>query len=388
MIEVFFVLFICTTLAYLYNASSPIISNNISEKNKDNSFSIKRKENFSSKVITVILIFYMVWFAGLRTVMNDTAQYIRSFNSRVPSSISQGIKDLDLSIGANPLFELYRLLLKNLVSKSGNTFIFISSAITIILMVSFIRKYTINFGYSLFVFVAFSVYAFTMAAMKQTMATSIAVWAIPYILEKKYIKASALIIIAMLIHPYVVIFFAAFFLVDEIWGKKTVLLILATIVTGMFFSVIIDALIGVTENIGDNYQKEYFEVGVSFFRRLVYFVVPILSFVYRDKLRKENNKLCNLVINLSIVSALIMFLAGFGGSVLIARLANYFDIFTCLALPIVLFKGIENKSIRSMIYILSFPSYVFFYYTYYSKYISHGTHFYDRITLIELFNKW
>ena len=78
----------------------------------------------------------------------------------------------------------------------------------------------------MFLFLAFTVYAFTAAAMKQTLATAIAIWAMPQFLSGKKLKATLIILLAMLIHPYVVIYFVAFFASKTIWDKKTFFMIL------------------------------------------------------------------------------------------------------------------------------------------------------------------
>ena len=198
MLQVFVLLLICSILGGIYteNAIAPQYEIN------GRSLSERAHELVSAKVVFWGLCIIMICFAGLRTSFNDTVIYISSYEERIPDTL-ESLDAINWSIGANPLFNLYQIILKSLVSKSGNVFIFISSAITVSCVLAFIRKYSGKFSLSLFVYIGFCGYAFTMLAIKQTMATGIGVWAVSSYLEGKQTRAILLFSASVILSPKV-----------------------------------------------------------------------------------------------------------------------------------------------------------------------------------------
>lgn len=383
MVEVFVLLVVCSLLAYFFSYNSVYRRY---EKAGDGVYEYQRTSG-ASKFVFAILVMILICFSGLRTFMNDTATYLNNFN-KVMDSL-EGIKHINWSLGANPLFHIYQIIIRTFISSNGSTFIFITAVIVVYSNLMFIKKYSINFAYSIYMYLAFTIYAFTMAAMKQTLAISIAIWAIPYLLEGKPMKGAILILLAMFVHPYVAIYLAIFVMSKGIWDIKTVLMIFVTIIASMSFSTLIPKLIEVTSTIGDEYSIEMLTgQGVSIFRVLVYLVVPGLSFIYRNNIREYGNKFVYLCINLSTISSCLMILGSSGGANLFGRMANYFDLFQCLALPIIFRYGIRGRKTKNLFKFLGIIGFAFFYYTYYSKYIGRGDCFYNHITLLELIRNW
>lgn len=382
MLQVFILLVGCSLIAWAYSKTSAV---SITD---DGRCIYRRDESVLSRCMFFALLVVLVLFSGLRTVMNDTATYIRTFENKIPTGL-KSIGNISWKIGSNPFFDIYQILLKTFISESGSTFVFITSFFVTLSNLLFFRKYAEDFGYTIFIYIAFTVYAFTMAAIKQTIATAIAIWSIPCILHNHRWKAALLILVAMMFHPYVVIFFAAYFFSKELWGSKTILLLLITLAAAASFTTIVEKLIEAAASIGDDYSVETMTEGsVNIFRLLVYLIVPVLSFAWRKQIRKKGSRFDYLCINLSIVSSCFMILARMGGANIFSRMANYFDIFQCLALPIVLNFGIENGAKKQMIKVASVLGFSVFYYTYYSKYSNFGADFYRHISIIELINRW
>ena len=383
MFYVLLLLFVSTILAYWAS-------------NKQNATDENIKKGFSQRTISlssiafITLLIVLVCFGGLRTYINDTSTYLSAFNQKIPNSLSE-IKNIDWSLGANPLFSVYQIVLKSLFTTNGQVFIFVSSLFTITSMVLYLRKYTENFGFSIFLFISFTVYAFTLGAMKQTLATAIAIWAVPLFLSGKRIRAIVLILLAMFFHPYVIVFFAFFFLYKNIWDRRAVIIIFATIVISFIFTSFIAGMINLTSLIGDEYDSSTFSgTGINVFRVLVYWVTPILSFVYREQIREKDSKFLNVCINLSLVSACFILLASLGGANMMGRLANYFDIFTCIALPAVINCSNKNSNEKSVITILAFLGFIGFYIMFYSKYYpsffgNMFSNWYNHTSITELF---
>lgn len=354
------------------------------------------RKSTQQRVLPNLLFFaicvIMICFCGLRSTMNDTTIYLKNFSKKIEGSL-EALATIDWRIGANPIFEIYQILLKTFISDSGHVFLFITAAFVVSSFLIFLRKYSVNFGYSLFVFIGFTIYAFTMAAIKQTIATAIAIWAVPLFIKKKRLRAVLLIAIAMLIHPYVVIFAVAAFLTKGIWDRRTVILLLATTLGVILYGTLIVRVLSLTSAIGDDYDISWFTdiSGGNIFRFLTYMVVPVLSFFFRENLREKADPFAFVSVNLCVVSACAIIFTRIGDANLFGRLANYLDVFQCLALAYILKYGIRNKRVSSLIMIASVPAYIYFYYTYYSKYIvdlEWDDCIYNHITIVDLLAGW
>ena len=386
MVSVFLLLIGCTILAYAYKADLVEVPNTDS-----NSIFLKKyNSTFAAKIFFAVLLVTLIIFAGTRNEMNDTLVYGRNFDQLDYSSI---FEIEDWSIGANPFFVAYQIIIKKYITQNTHGFFLITSCIVVTSYILFFRKHSFDFGFSIYTFIAFTVYAFTMAAMKQTLAIAIAIWAVPLFLKKKSLTAIFLIIIAMLFHPYVFLYVVMLFLTENIWDKRSVIIIITTILAGVFFTRFIGGATEFVTIIGDEYSDDLLEGSVNIFRVLVYLVTPILSFVFRESLREKNNKLINLLVNLSLVAACFMVIGLFGAANLMGRLANYFDIFVCISLPVVIEIGLENKANKKAIVVLAFVFFAVFYYVHYARYADVAENrlfsdFYNHRSLFDILGAW
>lgn len=371
MLSVMILLVVCSALAWLY---------------KDIAFYYGKS---LGRLVFYLLAIILVCFGGLRTTMNDTWQYLQNFLYRVPSTLDE-LYGMNLLIGANPLFMIYQFALKMFVSESEHVFIFITTAFTTMSYILFFRKYSLDFRFTIFVYLALTTYGFTLAAMKQSIATAIALWSFPMAVDGKKFRALLVIFIAVLFHPYVIVFISEFFFIRTIWDKFSLILMLPVMIAAVAFRDVMEIATRFTAIIGDKYSGfgDASDYGIKIYRTLVYLVVPASSFVYRKNLRKTGNKFMLAAINMCIVSGAIAIIASFGGAIEIGRLISYFDAFTCLSLPFILRYGIKNRALRSSIMFISVPLFCIYYYTYYSKYLpidgSWLTDFYRHISIWEL----
>lgn len=114
--------------------------------------------------------------------------------------------------------------------------------------------------------------------------------------------------------------------------------------------------------IGEEYDASTFvEEGINIFRLAVIWAPIILSFITRKYLRKNNSKVDNVILNLSMLNAEIMFVGLFGTANYFGRLANYFLMFQPLLLPYIL-KAFNKSSKQRMIIICMVCYFLYFYY--------------------------
>ena len=371
MFEVYALLFVVTLLAVISETYTDRVLN---------SNGITVSTDIRGKICLFVAIAILIWFAGTRTRMNDTFTYIISFKSRIPSGIAS-LGQIKWELGANPLFFVYQVLIKTFVSNNPHVFILITSGIVVYSMVKFLYRNSWNFGESIYFFLTFTVYGFTMAAIKQTMATAIAIWIIPCIQEKKYIKMLFILTIAIHIHPYVVILIVAVIIYDKgLWNKYIYTIIIATFLIGITFSSFTEIIFRLTELIGQDYEENWdiASTGVSVARVLAYTIVPGLSLLFRDEIEELNNPLFDLSINMSIVAMCLSIISWFGGAVLFGRLPAYFGIFICIALPYIL--QLANRKYGNILSLFIFAAFLYYYMTYYTKFFNgYGVGLWDSV---------
>lgn len=317
-----------------------------------------------NKIFTYSLILVLSLFSGLRTSYNDTQVYVYGFVNKIPADIwDLGLEDLRL--GQNPGFLLYQSFIKSYISTDPQIFLLISAVITNILIIAFYRKYARFFSLTIFMYITSGLFVFSMAAIKQSLAMSIIAWSIPFALQRNWIKFLLLVLLAMTIHSFALIFLIIpLFIGEKIWGKKAYLLILSALVLGIFFTNFINIFVPLINDLKEiETSYSYFEgESINIFRVMVFGVTPVISWLYRKRVNLHNDQVLNLSINMSIISFIFMLIAINGGANSFGRMANYFELFTYVALPVLLQKYLQPK-IRTFIVLLAIIGYYgFFYY--------------------------
>ena len=362
MIRVFVLLLVSIFLASLYNNKTPI---------QEQQFGNTTTQSYSSGMnfAFLLLLIILVLFSGLRTQMNDTITYAATFlsDSATPAGFGT-LFSVDWNLGSHPLFLIFQRLVKTVFGSNSQWFILCHAIIVVSSYLLFLRKYSYNFFWSVFTLLAFTVYAFSMAAMKQVMAIAVGIWAIPLLLQKRYVKGIIILIFAMLFHPYVFILFVCAFLSDGVWTKKTWMIIIVSVLGFFAFSKFVNMASDVAEYLGKEYQYENLTAsGVSFARVIAYGIIPIFSFLTRNRINEQNDPMLNMAVNGTIVSFGFMLIASNGGAVLLGRISGYFNVFTCLAVPFILESLSEEykKPLKAVFVLFQ----LLFYFTYYRSYL-------------------
>ncbi len=317
--------------------------------------------NIYSFIKLFIIIFILTTFAGLRTGYNDTINYVHYFQNRIPESLSD-IINLNLSLGTTPGFHIYQIIIKSTFGENPQLLIFISSLIYITVLVLFYYKYSYKFSLSIFLFLTSGLFVFGMAAVKQVLAMSIGVYAFRYLINKKWTRYIFAIFLAATIHIYILLYLFIPLFTKSIWSKKIVFMIFVTTIGVVYFEVFISTLLGFTELFGKVYRVQSFlqTDGINIFRILVLFVTPLLSWIYRKRIRCHNDELLNLCVNASIISLLLIIPGYFGGANMFGRLSYYFQPFSVLALIWILYNAVNYKN-RKLIIFLCIIFYFFFF---------------------------
>ena len=327
----------------------------------------------------IIMAISMILFVGLRTGYNDTGTYRLIYDS-IPKDVDLWDGIDWLTLGDNPAFTFTNRVLVRL-GFSTQSYLMFYATITLGIYLWFFRKYTSNLPFSIFLFVTFCGYTFTMAAIKQCLSMALCLIATDRVIHKKYIPFLLWVLLSSLYHPYALMYLAVPLLTFRPWSTTTLVIITIFAVVGSTMGRLIGTLLDVTLLLGENYDATSFTgEGVNPFR-LAAITVPIfLSLLVKNQIAVKKDRVQNLIVNLAMLNGEIMFLALFGTANYFARLANYFIPFQALAIPQLLSHF--NKETKKMVTICAVICYTLFFIYTNAFHDSFDYHFYS-ITLWE-----
>ena len=336
-----------------------------------------------SDVFGVIIIAWMTCFAFLRTHYNDTWTY------RVHFASAESVADFIVNGGlldftGNPLSILYRDCIRELTD-NYHIYFFFPAFLSSYAIVKLCKHISVNPAFSLLIFYSLGTYIMYIAALKQCIAVFILTIALKYAVEKKYLKFYLLLFLAILFHTHAFLFAIIPFLFEKPWKKMTWLFLGATIFAMFTYDQTLGAFMEYAQSIGALVdESELFDGhSINILRVLVYWVSPVLAFVFRKRLFVNSTRTENLFVNMSIISAFILTIGLRQGANLFARMAGYFEFGTIIALPWMLYKIFERKSAN---FVAGCASVLYFIYFWYENAINRGFEYdYSAITLGQFF---
>lgn len=312
--------------------------------------------NSGDKLFTLLLILYLGIFCGLRIRYNDTTTYIHIFEQTPPLEELLNLNTLSFAQGIG--FSILNSAMKSL-KFSSQDFLMLYAIVTAFCYVRFVRKHAPNFPLAVFLMFSTGFYTFSFAAIKQCMATAICLTGLEYLLRRKIIVFILFVGLASLFHPYALIYLLLVFVDYKPFTTKTYFHIAAFVIVGFSLGRFIEPIVDITAMMGATYDMTSFVgEGVNIFRVLVCFVPLFLSALYSRKLFGQTTRTDNILFNMSMLNALIMFVGLFGTANYFARLANYFLPAQVVVLPWILKKiGGRDGQILTLLCIIGFVGY-------------------------------
>ena len=245
---------------------------------------------------------------------------------------------------------------------STQSFLMVYAIVTVGIYLWFIRKYSDNIWLSVFLFFTMGCYTFTMAAIKQCVAVAFCLVATDRYLQNKKLSFVLWVLIASTFHPYSLMYLIIPLLNFEAWSGKTYLFLVIFLIIGLSLQPLLGTVVDITTMLGEEYDATTFTgEGINIFRLAVVWVPVVISFFARRYLKANNSKVDNIILNLTILNAEIMFIGLFGTANYFGRLANYFLIFQALCLPH-LFKAFNETSKKIIISACIIGFLLYFYY--------------------------
>lgn len=308
-------------------------------------------------LFTVLIIILLAGFAGLRTQYNDTGAYRHGYELITESSWEES----DKSIGSNPLFNWVNCQLK-MHGVPTQDFLMFWAFVTVGCYMLFCSKYASDYPLTVFLLFTTGCYTFVFAGIKQAAAVGIALIAVMLALKRRWLLFIGCVLTAAFIHPYALMFLLVPFLTYKPWTGRTYLLLLLAVLGGLMLRPLLGTVVNITSMLGEEYTVSTFTgEGVSVFRVIVCNVPLMLSLMYRKRLFADSSETENLFMNLALLNGAIMFVGLFGTANYFGRLANYFLIFQCLALPWMLRKiGGKEGRVLTLLMLLGYAAYFYY----------------------------
>ena len=294
----------------------------------------------------ILLIVVLTLFAGLRTSYNDTYAYMRGFRNASDLMTLLSSPE-DLHILRNPLFSLCEGMLK-MFTDDPQWLILLSAAFTQICFIRFIKRYSKDFLFSIFIYFTLGTFVFTLAAIKQVLAMAVLTLAVPCLEEKKWIKFFVLVFVATPLHTYAMAFVVLPLLQTRPWKLFTFVFLGVVAMILVNFETAITAFMDQANDLGkDLAEYEVFDdATINVFRLAVYAVPPILSLLFQKWVMHNNNDADNTLIHMSIMSLAFMILGTQSGANMFGRMGNYFEMGTICCLPQMIKKTFDQRSYR------------------------------------------
>lgn len=297
-------------------------------------------------IFMLAAIFWLTCFSFLRTSYNDTGTYIVHFlqsESAADFIAGGGLWDLT----GNPLSELYRNVVRG-ITANYHIYFFFPAFLSSLAAIRFFKRYSVDPAFSLLIFFSIGTYIMYMAALKQCFAMFFLLLAIPYALDKKYLRFYLLVALAILFHTHAFMFAILPLLMGKPWKKMTWLLLAATVFAMLTYDFTLGAFMRYAQSLGALVDEgELFDGHqVNLLRVAVYWVPALLALVFHRRLFRDSTREEDLFVNMSIVSAFILTIGMVQAANLFARMAAYFEIATAVALPWMIRKIFTKPSAR------------------------------------------
>ena len=329
----------CVFLMYLSQVYYPETEQIEDAATRKRHFMLRRADIFM-----IIVIAWMTCFSFLRTSYNDTGTYIAHFWS------AESVADFFSRKGfldwtGNPFSELYRDIVRG-ATTDYHIYFFFPAVLSSFAVVKLFKRCSVAPAFSLLIFFSIGTYVTYVAALKQCFAVFFLLLALPYAIDKKYVRFYLLVFVAILFHTHAFMFAIVPILMGKPWGKVTWLGVAFTVFAMLTYDYTLGAFMRYAQSLGALVDEgELFDGhSINVLRVFVYWVPPLIALLFRKRLFSDSSRSENLFVNMSSVSALILTLGLVQAANLFARMTAYFEIATAIALPWMIKKLFTKRS--------------------------------------------
>ena len=314
---------------------------------------------------SILVLLPLIIWAGFRTGQGyaDTNAYIFMYNN-LPDNIPElrtYLSGMEKDVG----FYAFAGMIKLIFGKSYRPFLLIIAVIQGSSLIYFYRKYSESYVLSIALFTMAGEYlGWMMNGIRQFLAVTIIYFAIPWLMEKKYVRFILIVLLAATIHQTALIMIPIVFIVQgKPWNKKTLFIIgiaLITLFATNQFTDILDVALEDTVY-SANLSEMATQSGTNPLRVAVYSVPALISLVGRKQIEAKNNRIINVAVNMSIITMALSIIGMMTRGVMLGRLPIYTGLFNYVLLPYEI-NHIFNEESAKVLRIVMIVLYLGFYY--------------------------
>ncbi len=365
---------------FIYTTIVSVIVNNASKKTVIFKEAVSEKKMMFKRVSLfggLITFFLATFFAGHRCDVSDSFLYI-SYYENMTGTIND-IPHILQSHTKAPLFDAIIIFCKQQLHYSYHEWFMLIASFQGFTVARFITKFSENFDFSSYMFVAEVTFFWMYNGTRQFTAVCIVLLVMEQYFNKHWIPFLIAVFLAYQIHSSVAIWIG--FFIQAHWKPFSLKTMSAITVAVIAFSIFISGDMEGTDYAGYNNQNEYSDDGVNVFQVLVYSVPCAIAFVKRKTIfAKKRPYYIDVMINLSIVVVgldIVGMISSQG--VTIGRLPIYFSLCNNILIPWLIDNAFDNPSEKATIKKIAYGAY-FFYYIFYT-YIANGGLNYHSLSL-------
>ncbi len=294
----------------------------------------------------VIFGFFTFWI-GMRGRMFDTDAYVSGFE-RIPEDFEAAWATVDWN-GKAPLFDIFSIFFKCFISQNSMWWLMTIAIISLGSVMIVLRKYSVDFFFSSFVFIALTTFTWAMNGMRQFICVAILFLCCGFLKDKKAVRFIAMALLMSIVHFTAILMIPMYFVaVSKPWRLRIFLFILIIVLICFFaepfFEQIEDTVLDGTayEGATDQFAEDD---GVNPLRAVFASIFPILALVRRKELEEhyEDEPMLPIAINMSLAAAALYVIGIFTSGILVGRLPIYCSVYNMLLIPYILRYGFNKK---------------------------------------------
>lgn len=324
----------------------------LTERTTEGKYGEQKYQTRQNRFFFFMLVLTLALPIALRKSYNDTGAYINSFTQA--ETLPELLSDGKLHILGNPAFRIYEALIKGFTDNYTIFFLFPAFFVQYSYL-RFIRRHTPSFLVGVAIYIFLGTFTFSFAAMKQTVAMAILLFAVDALIEKKHLLFYLLVFTAFLFHTYAISFLILPLFTVKPWTPRTFLLIFAVFFFMQNFNSVIEGFLEFANESGKSISSEEIigTAAINPIRVAVYAVVPLLALILSRRIFRDGatDREPNLLINMSILTVAIMSIGLVNAANMFARMGQYFEFGLICSLPWILRKVFDRRSERLMVII-------------------------------------
>lgn len=287
----------------------------------------------------IVVFGYFIFWIGMRKYVADTSAYIGMFQS-VPSDFSTAWNQIDWE-GKNPGFDIFNIIFKCFISQDFQWWLMTIAIISGVCIMVVLRKYSCDFFFSSFLFMTLLTYTWMMNGMRQFICVAVLFLCCGWIKDGKFIRFLIAVLLMSTFHMTALLMIPIYFVArSKPWDKKIGLFIVGIILICIFAEPFFSGVDSALENTAYAGSTSQFEEddGVNPLRVLFFAIPPFIAFWKRKELEcyYEKNKMLQICINMSLITAALYFVGVFTSGILIGRLPIYCEVYDLILIPYLL----------------------------------------------------